>query len=103
MTASPTVGLYVHIPFCERVCPYCDFAVVAARKSAADIEARYVAAVVREIEARASAFEGARLETISFGGGTPSVLDANQLGQLRLDHDSGLSSRGPLPGPLSAT
>ena len=44
-----TVGVYVHIPFCERVCPYCDFAVVAARTLEPVIEADYVAALRREL------------------------------------------------------
>ena len=43
------IGLYVHIPFCERVCPYCDFAVVPARKLRPDDEQRYVDALVREL------------------------------------------------------
>jgi oxygen-independent coproporphyrinogen-3 oxidase len=78
----PTVGLYVHIPFCERVCPYCDFAVVAVRKVEPELEARYVAALIREIESRAVEFEGAQLDTVYFGGGTPSLFRPEALAKI---------------------
>ena len=39
---DPTVGVYVHVPFCERVCPYCDFAVVATGRRKLAGEERYV-------------------------------------------------------------
>jgi oxygen-independent coproporphyrinogen-3 oxidase len=68
------VGVYVHVPFCERVCPYCDFAVVAAPSLAADREARYVAALLAELAERRAAFAGRRLASLYFGGGTPSLL-----------------------------
>jgi putative oxygen-independent coproporphyrinogen III oxidase len=67
---------YVHIPFCHRVCPYCDFAVVAGRLSDAD---RYVSAVIREIE-RSDAWEP--LGAVFIGGGTPSAVDPKLIGQL---------------------
>ena len=44
--------MYVHVPFCERVCPYCDFAVVAARPLTAALEVRYVGALLRELAGR---------------------------------------------------
>lgn len=85
-TASPraqgTLGLYIHLPFCERVCPYCDFAVVAAPHLTAKSEARYVAALTRELEARAGSFAGRRLTTVYFGGGTPSLLQPRSFGRL---------------------
>jgi len=68
------VGVYLHVPFCERICPYCDFAVVAARSLAPEREDRYVAALLRELEARRPAFEGLGLASIYLGGGTPSLL-----------------------------
>jgi putative oxygen-independent coproporphyrinogen III oxidase len=67
-------GAYVHIPFCHRVCPYCDFAVVAGHE---DLAGRYQAAVTAEIEA-AVPFEGP-LQAVYFGGGTPSRLPAQAL------------------------
>ena len=69
---DPGVGLYLHVPFCERICPYCDFAVVAGVPG--HREARTVAALETEIAARADAFAPARLATVYFGGGTPSLL-----------------------------
>jgi oxygen-independent coproporphyrinogen III oxidase len=69
-----TVGVYVHVPFCERVCPYCDFAVVATRRLAAADEERYVAGLLTELGARATRFAGLALDTIYLGGGTPALL-----------------------------
>jgi oxygen-independent coproporphyrinogen-3 oxidase len=68
------VGVYVHIPFCERGCPYCDFAVVAARPLSGGLEARYVEALLQELEQRRADFAGRRLASLYFGGGTPSLL-----------------------------
>lgn len=73
------LGLYVHIPFCARRCPYCDFAVsINARQEARD---NYVAALQIELE---SALSGAdfRFETVFFGGGTPTELPAATLNQI---------------------
>lgn len=67
---------YIHIPFCARVCPYCDFAVVAGRD---DLAERYVEAVVTEIR-RSEAW--APLQSVYFGGGTPSHLDPSLLGRI---------------------
>src|SRR5512145_793818 len=69
-----TVGVYVHVPYCERVCPYCDFAVVAAPRLAAAREQRLVAALSAELAARAPAFAGHALASVYLGGGTPSLL-----------------------------
>ena len=69
-----TLGVYLHVPFCERVCPYCDFPVVAARRLSPADEERFVAALETELRARAPALAGRRLVTIYLGGGTPSRL-----------------------------
>lgn len=71
MTAA---GLYVHIPFCSSRCSYCDFATGLYQNELAE---RYVRALVEEI--RASRYQGARVDTIYFGGGTPSLLAPAQL------------------------
>ena len=65
--------LYVHVPFCRLVCAYCDFVTVGGRAAEAD---RYVAALLREVEARPAP---GTLRTIYFGGGTPSLLRAEQV------------------------
>lgn len=83
MPGRRRVGVYVHVPFCERVCPYCDFAVVAApRGLAAEPEERYVAALLRELAQRAGAFAGLPLASLYFGGGTPSLLRPESLARV---------------------
>lgn len=67
-------GLYIHIPFCRSRCSYCDFATGLYESEIAE---RYVRVVVDEI--RASSEAGAFVDTIYFGGGTPSLLDPSQL------------------------
>ncbi len=70
-------GLYLHVPFCRRVCPYCDFAV---RTGDATRRQRYVDHLLAEI----ALHDGTPLEfdTIYFGGGTPSLLDPEQLDRI---------------------
>ncbi|MEN8161291.1 MAG: radical SAM family heme chaperone HemW [Myxococcota bacterium] len=80
--ADRTLGVYLHVPFCERVCPYCDFAVVAARRLAAADEERYVAALLAELEGRAARYAGRTLSTIYFGGGTPALLTPGSIARL---------------------
>jgi oxygen-independent coproporphyrinogen-3 oxidase len=79
---DPTLGVYLHVPFCERVCPYCDFAVVATRRLSAEDEDRYVRALLAELEGRAERFSGRMLETIYFGGGTPALLTPASVARL---------------------
>ena len=71
--AGSWAGAYVHIPFCARVCPYCDFNVVAGRE---DLTAQFVEAVLHEIELESP---WNRLDSVAFGGGTPSRLSPVQL------------------------
>jgi oxygen-independent coproporphyrinogen-3 oxidase len=72
MTDSPTVGVYIHIPFCQSICPYCDF-----DRQAHGFERipRYVEAVVQDIR-RAPPHTA---HSVFFGGGTPSLLSAEQV------------------------
>ncbi len=76
------LGVYIHLPFCERICPYCDFAVVAARVLPPELEARYVDGLVRELSARQSDFAGRSLASLYFGGGTPSLFRPASIGRL---------------------
>jgi len=80
--SDASVGVYVHVPFCERVCPYCDFAVVAARPLARADERRYVAALLRELDARCAAFADRTLASLYLGGGTPSLLEPASIAEL---------------------
>ncbi len=66
-------GLYVHIPFCARRCPYCDFAVSTDKKAA--FRAEYVAALKVELKNELEKLKSP-LETVFFGGGTPTELPA---------------------------
>ena len=72
-------GLYVHIPFCPQHCPYCAFAVVTGRKH---LYARYVDAVCAELRQGRQAMTTGPLQTVFFGGGTPSMLAPDQVRQL---------------------
>lgn len=74
MTAA---GLYLHIPFCSSRCSYCDFATGLYKDELAE---RYVRALVADI--RSSRYFGDSVDTIYFGGGTPSLLAPSQLEQI---------------------
>ena len=78
--------LYVHVPFCQRRCSYCDFSIAVRKRIPAK---EYVDAILRE----ADSIPAAALETIYLGGGTPSLLPAADLGAL-LD---GLGDRFRIP------
>ena len=73
-------GVYVHFPWCLAKCPYCDFVSFAASREEID-HASYADAILRELSARASLVEGQRVQTIFFGGGTPSLWAAEELGR----------------------
>jgi oxygen-independent coproporphyrinogen-3 oxidase len=76
------VGVYLHLPYCERICPYCDFAVVAAGRLDPSQEARYVAALLAELALRSPDFAGRSLETLYLGGGTPSLFSPESIRRL---------------------
>lgn len=80
--SDDSVGVYAHVPFCERVCPYCDFAVVRARPLSARRERRYLAALLSELGARKNAFAGRELASLYLGGGTPSLLRPESVAEL---------------------
>lgn len=63
-------GIYIHIPFCKQACHYCDFHFSTSMKRKEEI----VLALIREIQLRKNEFQEEIIETIYFGGGTPSVL-----------------------------
>ena len=63
-------GIYIHIPFCKKACHYCDFHFSTSMKKKDEM----VLALAKEIQMRKSEFENEVVETIYFGGGTPSVL-----------------------------
>ncbi|HSQ75901.1 MAG TPA: radical SAM protein, partial [Bacteroidota bacterium] len=68
-------GLYVHVPFCERKCSYCDFYSVENRSLVED----FLTAVEEEIRTSADRGRGMHVDTVYLGGGTPSVLTLPQV------------------------
>lgn len=83
-------GIYIHIPFCRHKCLYCDFYAVASLTQK-DV---MVSAICREIELRKDYLENNSIDTIYFGGGTPSVLSVEDVGQIlnRLQNQFHISS-----------
>ncbi len=78
-------GIYVHVPYCRRRCPYCDFNVYIAKR--ADWP-RLVLAIERELLTRASAFPFAAARSLYFGGGTPSLMPLALIKKLRAAIDA---------------
>ncbi|PWK08387.1 oxygen-independent coproporphyrinogen-3 oxidase [Tumebacillus permanentifrigoris] len=70
-----TSSLYVHIPFCASKCYYCDF---NSYVSTSDVMDRYLDGLDRELEAVSAAYLHKPLQTVFFGGGTPTIFDARQ-------------------------
>ncbi len=82
MTSSaPPLGVYVHWPYCARICPYCDFNVFRDRGRAAEQRA-LAAAIVADLEAQAALIGPRTLVSVFFGGGTPSLMDPDWAGQI---------------------
>lgn len=68
-------GIYIHIPFCKQACHYCDFHFSTSMKKKEEM----VLALAKEMELRKDEFEKEEVETIYFGGGTPSVLSIDDI------------------------
>jgi len=75
--AEAGAGLYIHVPFCTSICPYCDFAVTIAGE---ERRRAWVDGIVREAEMYSDI--GLTFDTVYLGGGTPSSLDSEQLVQI---------------------
>lgn len=90
MLTTPPLSLYVHIPWCVRKCPYCDFNSHAAASGLP--ESAYVDALLRDLDEELPAVAGRRLETIFIGGGTPSLFGAEAIARLL----EGVRARIPL-------
>ncbi len=69
------IGVYVHIPYCIRKCRYCDFCSIPIDETAG----RYRSAVLKEIALSADKYPGERVKSVFFGGGTPTILPADDL------------------------
>lgn len=71
-------GIYLHIPFCRKACDYCDFHF----STSLGLKERVVDAMCKEIELRAKSWSDKNIQTIYFGGGTPSLLNEKELEKL---------------------
>ena len=85
-------GIYIHIPFCKQACHYCDFHFSTSLKKKDEM----VAALAKEIALRKDEFKDEVVETIYFGGGTPSILD---IADLRLLIDTVFKHYKVVDGP----
>ncbi len=73
-------GIYIHIPFCKSKCNYCDFYSETFQNK--NTTEKYVLALQKEIDLRIDYLDNYKIETIYFGGGTPSVLSVNQINSI---------------------
>ena len=73
-------GVYVHFPWCLAKCPYCDFVSYVGARPIDHAGTR--TPFFGEIDARAPAFEGRQIESVFFGGGTPSLWEPRELGRV---------------------
>ncbi len=80
LKALPPVSLYIHIPWCLRKCPYCDFNSHEARGEMPEQD--YIVALTADLEAALPLIWGRKIYTVFFGGGTPSVFSAEGIEQI---------------------
>lgn len=78
--ALPPLSLYIHIPWCVRKCPYCDFNSHESRGAMPEQE--YVAALIRDLEMALPQVWGRKVYTVFFGGGTPSLLSGESVAEI---------------------
>ncbi|WKZ12085.1 MAG: radical SAM family heme chaperone HemW [Gammaproteobacteria bacterium] len=93
----PPLSLYVHLPWCVRKCPYCDFNSHEQRGELP--EEAYVTALLADLEAAAESAQGRSLASVFIGGGTPSLFSAAAIARL-LD---GVAARVPLAADAEIT
>jgi putative oxygen-independent coproporphyrinogen III oxidase len=77
LNGLPPLSLYVHLPWCVRKCPYCDFNSHALKATLPEHE--YVDALLRDLDFDLPRVDGRRIETVFFGGGTPSLFSAQAI------------------------
>src|SRR5579872_2665628 len=96
-TALPPLSLYIHLPWCLKKCPYCDFNSHERREAVP--EARYVDALMADLESALPSIWGRKLATIFFGGGTPSLFSAEAIDAIL----AGVRARIPAPPGIEIT
>lgn len=92
----PPLGLYIHLPWCERKCPYCDF---NSHETKRIPEQAYIDSLLADLEADAPYAQGRSIATLFIGGGTPSLFSAAAIARLM----AGVAARVPLADGLEAT
>lgn len=85
LAALPPLALYVHLPWCLKKCPYCDFNSHEHRGGDSLPEARYLAALRTDLEAALPFIWGRRVHSVFIGGGTPSLFSPDAIGTLVAD------------------
>ena len=76
----PPLSLYIHIPWCVKKCPYCDF---NSHESRSEIpEKRYVAALIKDLEQSVPRVYGRKIKSVFFGGGTPSLFSSESIDEI---------------------
>ena len=76
----PPLSLYIHIPWCVKKCPYCDFNSHESRNEIP--ENRYVAALIADLEQSVPRVYGRKIKSVFFGGGTPSLFSAQSVDEI---------------------
>ena len=110
LSALPPLSLYVHLPWCLRKCPYCDFnshepgaaltaGAAAAGQLSAQTEARYLDALRADLESALPQIWGRRVHTVFIGGGTPSLFSPDSIDRLLSD----IRARLPLEADAEIT
>lgn len=79
ITENPALGLYIHLPWCEKKCPYCDFNSHAKTKIPEQV---YIASLLDDLEQELPLIWGRSIESIFIGGGTPSLFSGEAILQL---------------------
>ena len=79
LLSLPPLSLYVHIPWCVKKCPYCDFNSHTANNQLPEEE--YLQALIQDLELELPYVQGRKLNSIFFGGGTPSLFSAKTIGR----------------------
>lgn len=92
------LAVYIHWPYCARICPYCDFNVVRDRGRSAE-QAGLVRAILSDLGAQAALVGPRRLASVFFGGGTPSLMPADHVAEV-LD---AIRAAFPADGPIEVT
>jgi putative oxygen-independent coproporphyrinogen III oxidase len=80
--SDDSLALYVHMPWCVRKCPYCDFN--SHQLKSAQPDAAYIDALISDFDLEAPRLEGRRIDTVFFGGGTPSLFQPEAFARLLL-------------------